>query len=511
VKKELNNNLPDYLKDLATPTAIGREKLIALWDGLTLEDQINLLTLIKVDYEHPKYETFYSFDNAESPPGELPNSYLLNHKLFLKALGSKSDFIRSLAAYELYSDYEIPDGEDIKINDLIDNDKSDLVKYTKYLKPLLFTKDFFELPLEARLIIVSLKRMLNFFRFNEVIQQAIDDGLFKSEKNETELNQVLWELINNSALWKEHSSEMVNTNLLIGKSELWDLIPSLPLSSGSILVEKLPIDDGRISEGIFNLLTRRQQGLLFEREDFVMSDIRREFYFKDADENDDNFWITAPSYHLSFSDEEFSEILQKPEEERKNRLYWLTYAKDVSLHHHLLLRFLVNYDDEEDYWKRLRQNHAELIKTNLVDYYKELMDQGTLEVSEEYLYKYRLLSLAKSSSHWDKESFDTALHFRNKFFNIRVEKDIWATYLAFYNDLMYDIVSYGDLPIGAFENDAGLPIELTDKETIETTLDSINKKIDKKTNELEGRFDLINKNFGWALFFIIILLIYIAK
>ena len=54
-------------------------------------------------------------------------------------------------------------------------------------------------------------------------------------------------------------------------------------------------------------------------------------------------------------------------------------------------------------------------------------------------------------------------------------------------------------------------LELTDKETIETTLDSINKKIDKKTNELEGRFDLINKNFGWALFFIIILLIYIAK
>ena len=47
MKKE-SNHLPDYFKDLAMPTAIGREKLIALWDGLTLENQISILNLIKL-------------------------------------------------------------------------------------------------------------------------------------------------------------------------------------------------------------------------------------------------------------------------------------------------------------------------------------------------------------------------------------------------------------------------------------------------------------------------------
>ena len=508
MKKE-SNHLPDYFKDLAMPTAIGREKLIALWDGLTLENQISILNLIKDDYEPPEYEALNSLYGGK-PSGELPSTHSLNHKLLLKALGSKNNFVRCLAANQLYDfSLEEADTEQVKINNQIDNDKSDLVKFTKHLKAFTIPENFFELPLEARLVIFSSQRDINCSEITSVIQQANDKGLFKSKISETELNQALWELVNNSELWKEHSSEMVNTNLLIGKNELWELIPNLPLSSGSILVEKFPINsDGAIPDGLFNQLTKIQQGILFERKDFKMVDIRREFYFKDAIEKNEHYWINAANYHLNFSDEEFSEILQKPEEERASRLKWLAFARDMDLHHHLMLRFLVKYEHEEEYQ---REMHTELIEKNLLAYYTELKKEDNLEFVNENLYKHRLLSLAWRSAGWNKESFDTALHFFNDFFDIRVEKDIWATYLAFYKDVMFNEITYKDLPIGGFENDKDLPIELTDKETIETTLDSINKKIDKKTNELEGRFDLINKNFGWALFFIIILLIYIAK
>ena len=78
------------------------------------------------------------------------------------------------------------------------------------------------------------------------------------------------------------SYEDVNPSLIEGKNKLWKLIPDLPSSSGSILVEKLPVDsDGCLPDGLFSKLTRIQQNMLFEREDFEMVDIRKEFYFKD--------------------------------------------------------------------------------------------------------------------------------------------------------------------------------------------------------------------------------------
>ena len=496
---EQDNSLPPYLKDLAKPTAIGREKLIALWDGLTLENQITLLRLIKDDYEPPEYEALNSVYGGK-PSGELPSTHSLNHKLLLKALGSKNDFVRCLAANQLYDfSLEEADTEQVKINNQIDNDKSDLVKFTKHLKAFTIPENFFELPLEARLVIFSSQRDINCSEITSVIQQANDKGLFKSKISETELNQALWELVNNSELWKEHSSEMLNTNLLIGKNELWELIPNLPLSSGSILVEKFPINsDGAIPDGLFNQLTKIQQGILFERKDFKMVDIRREFYFKDANEKNEHYWITAANYHLSFSDEEFSEILQKPEEERASRLKWLAFARDMDLHHHLMLRFLVKYEHEEEYQREI---HTELIEKNLLEYYTELKKEGNLEFIDENLYKHRLLSLAFRSASWDKESFDTTLHFFNDFFDIRVEKDIWATYLAFYKDVMFNEITFKDLPIGAFESEEDIPIALTNNSTVESSIEVLDEKIESHQNKL---LNSIGKQIETIKWFIII-------
>ena len=496
MKKELNNNLPDYLKDLATPTAIGREKLIALWDGLTLENQISLLTLIKDDYKRPNYEILNIAKGGERS-GELPNTYLLNYKLLLKALDSKNDYVRHIAANELYDfSTEITDSEQIKINKLIDNDKSDLVKYTKYLDRWSVHDNFFKLPLEARLVIASSKNV-NYIKLSEVIQKANDKGLFKTKKNETELNQVLWELVNNSEIGKEHPNKTINDLFDDNIFDFWNLVPSLPPSSGSILVEKFPIIySGILPNGLFSKLTRIQQDMLFEREDFKMVDIRKEFYFKDKNEEGEMHWHTAPSYHLSFSDEEFLEILQKPEKERNERLQWLSRSRDMYLHHLLIVSFLVKYDSD-DYWQR--NFGIEFLDKVLTDYYKVLEEDEftSREFEGETLYKFRIMSLACSSKRWADE---TAAPIPSLFSKI-VKDDIWSTYLNFYDELRYSELDYKDLPISFRENKEDIPIALRNEVTVESSIEVLDEKIESHQNKL---LNSIGKQIETIKWFIII-------
>lgn len=508
--KEQNTNLPDYLKDLAEPTTIGRAKLLAIWDELNLDNQIELLASIKDDYKTPYFEVIHRLKNGEPSPGKIPNQEDLNQELLLKALGSDNEYVRHLAANQLYrhgSVYHLtPKSDWTKINTLIDNDKSNLVKYTKYLEHWSFPEDFFKLPLVARLIIVSSEKTVNFFMLTEVIKKANEKGFFKPKERETELNQVLWELLNNPEKWKEEETsegtEYVNPSLHNALDELWKLLPYLPESSGLILVEKLPISFGSIPDGIFNQLTINQQNKFFGRRDFKMFDIRREFYFQDADTNNDNFWHTAPLYHLTFSDEEFSEILNKPEKERDSRLKLLAFANDMSLHHHLMVRLLVKYEYEEEYQAEMQ---SELIKRALENYYKELeLDDGTnLEFIDEYLYKYRLLSAAWRSKRWTNE---TEAPF-SKLFKERIDNDIWATYLAFYSALEYLEPVFQDLPIGAFERNEDIPISLRNPEPAEvpyeSSYDVLNEKIDL------SRIQILNKIKERAILIILVLAVFI--
>ena len=81
VKSENTTNLPDHLARLLQPTPSGAAKLIAAWDGLSMESQMMLLTALeRTDF-----------------PGYLAD------RILVKALESENDYVRYLAVRKLYT------------------------------------------------------------------------------------------------------------------------------------------------------------------------------------------------------------------------------------------------------------------------------------------------------------------------------------------------------------------------------------------------------------------------
>ena len=130
--------LPKHLEELLIPTALGLAKLIAAWDSLSPESQIQILS--KITGEKSSY----------------PEHLLSDVRL--KAFSSPNPYVRYVATkgFSFYeSDKE--DKEKAKFNQLIENDSSPLVKFSKTSFDLSVNRlnespeKFFELPQMARL------------------------------------------------------------------------------------------------------------------------------------------------------------------------------------------------------------------------------------------------------------------------------------------------------------------------------------------------------------------------
>ena len=80
VKNENTPNLPEHLAGLLQPTPSGVVKLVAAWDGLSMESQMMLLTALeRTDF-----------------PGYLAD------RILTKALDSENAYVRYLAVKKLY-------------------------------------------------------------------------------------------------------------------------------------------------------------------------------------------------------------------------------------------------------------------------------------------------------------------------------------------------------------------------------------------------------------------------
>ncbi|MGE0824695.1 MAG: hypothetical protein AB7G75_07185 [Candidatus Binatia bacterium] len=135
MRKETKSTLSPYLMDLLSPTPSGVTKLLAVWEDLDVETQIQVLI---------------SLDEAGFP-------IYLEQKVRRKALDSPNAYIRYLAARELRFSYN--DGEEEKtLKNRITVDPDPLVKYCLLENEFNFLDEniknpelFFNLPHEARL------------------------------------------------------------------------------------------------------------------------------------------------------------------------------------------------------------------------------------------------------------------------------------------------------------------------------------------------------------------------
>ena len=109
MKKQTNNDLPEYLEELLYSTRSSIEKLLEAWDGLSVETQIKLLTKIEEKLDRHQF----------------PNNTYLYKKVFLKAIDSPNSYVRYLSIRNLVPTMEYEDKTEFnKLIAKVDKDKS---------------------------------------------------------------------------------------------------------------------------------------------------------------------------------------------------------------------------------------------------------------------------------------------------------------------------------------------------------------------------------------------------
>ena len=390
-----------YLEELLKPTPSGNEKLLSAWEGLSIETQIFIISSFEKDDEG-----LFDWHN-------YPN-YLLR-KIRLKALDSANDYVRYKAARKLYCTYDCSE-KDIKINQKIENDSSDLVKYSQYELSSIESnnpKEFFSLPQGIRL--AKFRSPSLFDDYPSLISQAVNQGIFNTKSKELELYELLKEYVNNPTFKDDFSQELEydgSSEYYKGKrlTAWWGLVPKLPDIAANVLIEKLPektaMSDGL--EGLVDNFSNKQLNTLLWREDIQLSDFRKKLFWQDKIETDSyaiydkELWAQSCSSNFFLDDDDFSKLLSLEIDEKVERLQILgSYAKDMPLQY--LLAIVLILDEVEGVSEHIVTDlyEKEIIQNNIKKRLKVVLSEG-----DDYeLADFRLVFLASSVQSWESKDF----------------------------------------------------------------------------------------------------------
>lgn len=410
--------LPRYLEPLIRPTPSSVAKLLAAWDGLLVETQIDILSRLT---NHDGY---------------------LRRKVQARALTSETPYIRYLAAKLLFLDTGLP--EDMETKARIEADSDPLVRYSNEEgKAFDNPEKFWALPHEARLARIRLPNLGGGRGMAEIASYALDNLITDGRISENELEQVLDDYLLRpeflSFYQQDHPYIYEGT---AGEIEaLWHLVPKLSPRLANRLIKILPPEVGWrwrsdcLPQEIIGVLTDEQLKSLLYRPDIDLRDLRRDL-FRSAGKDRDNVRSAAISSHFSIEDSEFAEILALPDQERFDALADLAAtAGDLRL---CVYEALQNYlyelwnvasdlfeiKEPLDRAEQSYERRIAIIRSGRAPW------SGELEVHEE-LHQLRLYRLARQAVPVDKGRGylpDDELEFLAKHV---VEGDTWATFMAF--------------------------------------------------------------------------------
>lgn len=297
------STLPDHLLPLLQPTPSGIEKLLAVWGGLTTETQLLILSEIKE---------------------KRPLAHLLG-KFYAKALESTNPYVRYLVAKELRFR-----GEDWqKYIKRIEEDPHPLVRYCLLVwSPLLDYRpeEFFKLPQEARLASV---RELNGCgeEVAALISYAVDHQLKDGTVSEIDLFEILLDYVNRAefkAAYADERDTYGSKEYRKGQDieSLWTLVLKLPENISHVLIEHLPPSADLstvIPEAVLQGMNNRQLTTLLSRQDIKLPELRKRIFFE-ADQERWEVRAAAICCNLDLTYQEFTQVLAKPEKERRAML-----------------------------------------------------------------------------------------------------------------------------------------------------------------------------------------------
>lgn len=420
-----------HLQELLEPTPSGTAKLLAAWDGLTPESQIQLLIAKK----------------------KRPGPAYLYSRVIEKALGSENAYVRYLAARECR--FSRDDDDHTKtLKERIEGDPDPMVRYAhletdwvgmtpaRGINEFYEPEAFFALPHEARL--AKVRRLTGGGEtVAKLISYAVEHSLKEGKLSEIELVEILLDYLNKPEFKDRYIKDRLSYDgfgeFLAGKDieALWELVLKVPESISHVLIEHLPESAG-LSSGIpkhvLDGMSDRQLRTMFDRSDIGLQKLRKQKFLEAAEEEGEeknyakNFMQGAAiTYAFDLTNEEFTEILSKPDKARVRILKNLSMeAQNLRLclyeaiHDALFVSEVSPMGTDYEY--------AEWAKRSFERKLKELKGyQRDKELKELRLYR-----LAVQAIPWKKDEKGYPPSGELAFLEEAVvEGDTWATFAAF--------------------------------------------------------------------------------
>ncbi len=458
-------DLPEHLKELIQPTPSGVDKLLAAWDGLSVETQLLILSIINTkDY-------LLSAADDSAPD-----------KIRIKALDSVNDFVRYTAAKEMFFPRGCTD-EEKAIEQKIKNDPSDLVKYALDRDTLgILTdsrlddaKEFFSLPHKQRLALV---RNLTGYGSGEVVSNLIKYAI-KNNISEVEVSEILQDFL----IHPKPPFRKLDDSDLHSIFELVALIPVSHKARGPFILSLSKFNIGR--HGRFNYLDDLDDyelAFLLTQKTFDAEDDRKKLFwsgnFLDEGKKEkrlaERLLNNSVIYNFSITDSELSEIFLKPRGERFYFLKCLSQAQELEL-----------YQDLAIYYHVLHRLNTSALYEKIKEKLEKLEDN-------DYGYKrsikaFRFVEMAWIAKRWtcaeDSKIYGIESRFRQNLYDNIVPDNVWETYISWKSNR----VSCGKLPyVYDFEADVDVDDEYLDDSEDEDKLDvvEITESIEKIKDKL---------------------------
>ena len=408
--------LPDFIFDLLQPTPSCVEKILAAWDGLSVETQLILLSNID----------------------DVPTPVYLIERVKLKALGSPNAYVRYLAAHKLNvkSNYLIRDKQ---IQGIIENDLNPLVKYSLYencseissvvldVDDLKNADTFFALPHLARLAKV---RMLSGYgeKMTAILTEAAAKQLHDGSVSERELYEIITDYLVKPKIPGKYTGDMmpydtceeIDDELI---EPLWQLVPQLPSEITQVLIDNLPqlSQPQSVPYNVIEAMEISQLECLLHRRDIELPDLRKKL-FRESPE----LKGAAVSSHFTLTYEEFAGIVTDASGVQVATLTLLgTMAPELELCLYDAINDILLTSQGNITVSDLKKNPRRKLLLNRLNKLER-------NDKERELIQLRLYRLARTTVPWDTGTQGTLLYGALEFLSGKiVPGDTWRTFMAF--------------------------------------------------------------------------------
>jgi hypothetical protein len=411
--------MDDPFAELLQATPSSRTKLMAAWDGLSVESQVKILH-------------------------SLTQNRDLEHEVIAKALSSPNEYVRYLAARgrELSSKEKL----DKPLLEKIAADSSDFVKYAQCERRdhwQITAEEFYKSPKAMRLAILSGEHPPNGEAFASLVEWAVERNAIP----DGELFDLVMEYLDNPRLkteWEGWAAE----NLDRWKYEppwheqrqieaLWRLVMKCPQNIALHLIKNLPTriigDETNIPDEVLDWLPGWSLSWFFSREDIHFEEFRKKVFFSTDARYTDSNRVAAVSHHFDLSDEECHRLLK----ERSPLLTKLIFARDLNLAFIGCVRdcYCSLTRDIMQKWESALPEEDDMVGIESSSAFDRRLEACQQNFRDHEVRRLRIYCLARLFT-WNRpgtmEEFLETLSERLRFLkDFVVQGDTWATYMAF--------------------------------------------------------------------------------